>query len=335
MISDRYLVIGTRCSKLALWQAEFVAARLREVLAGIPIVILPITTSGDRDLSMALPELGGNALFTDDLESALRHGEIDLAVHSLKDMPLTLAEEFVIAAVPQRASPYDALINHRQHQKLHELPLGARIGTDSLRRSVQIKALRPDVEIVPLRGTIPMRLDQLLAADSPYDALVLAVAGLERLRLLEHITEIFPPEVMLPAPGQGAIAVQCRANDNALRRVLTRIDDVGAHIEVEAERALVSMLAADRELPVAALARFNHDEYTLSLTGRVLSASGETSFTVHSEIDLLESDLTIHNEDRFQRALTTAHCLGQELAAQAIQCGAGDLLATHRNSLVG
>ena len=334
MISDRYLVIGTRSSKLALWQAEFVAARLREVLSDLPIIILPIMTRGDRDLSMALPELGDNGMFTDELESALRHGEIDLAIHSLKDMPLTLAEEFVIAAVPQRASPYDVLIS-RQHQKLHELPVGARIGTDSLHRSAQIKALRPDVEIVPLRGTIPTRLDQLLAADSPYDALVLAVAGLERLRLLEHITEIFPPEVMLPAPGQGAIAVQCRANDSALRRVLTRIDDVGAHIEVEAERALVSMLDAAHELPVAALARFNHDEYTLSLTGRVLSASGETSFTVHSEIDLLDSDLTIHNEDRFQRVLTTAHCLGQELAAQAIQCGAGDLLATHRNSLVG
>ena len=334
MISDRYLVIGTRDSKLALWQAEFVAARVREVLPGVPIVILPIATSGDRDLSMALPELGNNGAFTNEIESALRDGEIDLAVHSLKDMPLTLAEEFVIAAVPQRASPYDAMIS-RQRLKLHELPFGAKIGADSLRRSAQIKALRPDIQIVPLRGTIPARLDQLLAADCPYDALVLAAAGLERLRLTEHITEIFPPAVVLPAPGQGALAVQCRANDRALRRVLTRIDNVASHIEVEAERALLTMLDSGGGLPVATLARFKQDDYTLSLTGRVLSASGETSITVHSEIDLLDSELTTHVETLFQYVVTTAHHLGEELAAQAIRCGAGDLLASHRNNLVG
>lgn len=325
MISERYLSIGTRGSKLALWQAEFVAARLREVLPSMPVVITPITTSGDRNLSIALPELGGKGAFTDELESALHRGDIDLAVHSLKDMPTLMPAEFVIGAVPQRASPYDALIS-RQRQKLHELPLGAKIGTGSLRRSAQLKALRPDVEILPLRGNVPTRLEKLLAADSPYDAIVLAVAGLDRLGLTGHITEIMTPDLMLPAPGQGALAVQCRADDTALRRVLTRIDDLVTRIEVEAERTLLTVLDAGCHLPVAALARFNHRSATLALTGRVLSVSGTTSITVHSEIDLIDSDVTAHNEVLFQHILATARHLGEALAEQAIRRGAGDLL---------
>src|SRR5207248_1825259 len=192
----------------------------------------------------------------------------DLAVHSLKDLPTDLDSRFVIGAVPQRASPYDALIS-RHRQKLADLPRGAIVGTSSLRRVAQLKANRPDLSILSLRGNVPTRIAKAHSADGPYDAIVLAQAGLDRLQMAGEITEILSAEVMLPAPAQGALAVQCRADDSSLRRLLEPLDHSPTRIAVEAERAFLNALDSGCRLPVAALAQL--DGSTLRITGRVAS----------------------------------------------------------------
>src|SRR5713226_5576512 len=195
------IVIGTRHSQLALWQAEYVAEQLRALYPGLTVTLKHFETHGDRVLDKPLPEIGGKGVFTAELESALVAGEIDLAVHSLKDLPTELDSRFVIGAVPPRASPYDALIS-RHRQKLADLPRGAIVGTSSLRRVAQLRASRPDLSILSLRGNVPTRIAKAHSADGPYDAIVLAQAGLDRLDMADEITEILSAEVMLPAPAQ-------------------------------------------------------------------------------------------------------------------------------------
>ncbi len=301
------VVIGTRKSRLALWQAEHIAGRLHALYPGVEVILRHIITQGDRVVDKPLPEIGGKGLFTAELESALRSGEIDLAVHSFKDLPTELADNFVIGAIPARASPYDALIS-RTGQRLATLPPGATVGTSSLRRSAQIKAIRPDLNTLPLRGNVPTRIEKARDEAGPYDAIVLAVAGLDRLGLDSAITEILAPEMMLPAPAQGALAIQCRANDTALRAMLAPLDDADTRTAVDAERAFLNQLDSGCRLPVAALGEI--DGSRLSLTGRVCSLGGSRVITVRGE--------ALSNQ---------AAALGRQLAENALKQGAGELLA--------
>jgi hydroxymethylbilane synthase len=280
---------------------------LRAEYPDLEITLQTIVTQGDRLLETPLPALGGKGVFTADLEAALRSGQIDLAVHSLKDLPTDLSEEFAIGAVLERASPYDALLS-RTGLGLQALPLGATVGTSSLRRVAQIKAARPDLHALSVRGNVPTRIDKLHQPEGSYDAIVLAVAGLERLGLQASITETLPPQVMLPAPGQGALAVQCRAADHAVRAMLARIDHPDSRRATSAERAYLRRLDAGCHLPVAALGVVEGE--SMVLLGRVCSADGSRMIEVRS---------TAPAQD--------AEALGRDLAEQALERGAAELLA--------
>jgi len=300
------LIIGTRQSQLAVWQAEYVAARLRALHPGIEVSLQFFVTQGDRVQDKPLPQIGGKGLFTAELEAALIAGEVDLAVHSLKDLPTDLAPEFTIGAIPERASVHDVLIS-RAGLKLNQLPVGATVGTSSLRRSAQLKAVRPDLQIESLRGNVPTRVQKALAADGSYDAIVLAEAGLDRLNMAESITEVISPDVMLPAPAQGALGIQCRANDQIVREILAGLDHLPTRQAVEAERAFLNALDSGCRLPVAALAQIEGN--ILKLTGRVISLDGLEMITVEASASV---------NDGAQ--------LGRDLAVQALERGAGDLL---------
>ncbi len=301
------VVIGTRQSQLALWQAEYIASRLRALYPEIEVALQHVVTQGDRIVDKPLPEIGGKGLFTAELEHALRTGEIDLAVHSFKDLPTELDDDFLIGAVPERASPHDALIS-RAGQKLMGLPPGATVGTSSLRRSAQIKAVRPDLTTQPLRGNVPTRIKKAHDQLGSYDAIVLAVAGLDRLGLEGEISEVFPTEIMLPAPAQGALAVQCRSADPAMRAMLAPLDHAETRHAVQAERAFLNQLGSGCRLPVAALAEI--DGSRLWLTGRVCNLDGSRVITVHGEA-----------------TVDQATGVGRQVADQALAQGAGELLA--------
>lgn len=265
------LTIGTRGSALARWQTEWVLARLCEAWLDLDCQTPKVfTTSGDRILDKPLPEIGGKGLFTEELENALRSGEIDLAVHSLKDLPIDDAPGLTIGAIPTREDARDVLISHAGWT-LASLPRGARAGTSSLRRSAQLLAARPDLTLLPLRGNVDTRVRKALRGD--YDAIVLAAAGVLRLGLGEHITEYLPFEVMLPAPGQGALAVQCRVDDLATRERLVAIDDAAARADVTAERAFLKALGGGCSAPVAAYA-ISNPQSLISMTGLVASPDG-------------------------------------------------------------
>ncbi len=312
------IVIGSRQSELATWQAEFVANHLRALYPQTQVVLQFFVTHGDRTLDTPLPEIGGKGVFTAELENALLSNEIDLAVHSLKDLPTDLNAEFAISAIPQRASPYDVLISRDGH-KLGELPAGATVGTSSLRRIAQIKAYRPDLRTESLRGNVPTRVKKARSADGSYDAIILAEAGLDRLGLAGEIKEVISPEIMLPAPAQGALAVQSRANDTEIQVLLAPLDHTATRFAVEAERAFLNALDAGCRLPVAALATL--DGTALYLTGRVISLDGTKVITV-------QGDAAVEN---------WAQCvgLGQQLAERALAQGAADLLDAIRRGLPG
>jgi len=230
MMTGRF-VVGTRKSELALRQTAIVAGLLAAVHPRLDIEVREYETSGDVLLDVPAPQLAADA-FTDVIERALSTGEIDAAVHSYKDLPTEATAGLVVAAVPVRADPREALVCARP-LKLSELPPGSLVGTSSERRAAAVLALRPDLEVRPIRGTVDARVAKVLAGD--YDAALLALAGLERLQLRANITEIFDLTTMPPAAGQGALAVQCRADDAIALDILTRIDDVDLHNAVDAE----------------------------------------------------------------------------------------------------
>jgi hydroxymethylbilane synthase len=250
-ISVRTLVLGTRPSRLARWQTDFIAAALHAAWPGLQTEIKVYTTRGDRELNRPLPEIGGKGLFTAEIEAALRAGEIDLAVHSFKDLPIAASEGLTIGAVLERADAQDVLVS-RHGLPLAELPSNPRIGTSSPRRAAQILASRPDAHILPLRGNVDTRVRK--AATNDYDAVVLAAAGLARLGLEQHITQRLPLDVMLPAPAQGALAVQCRADDQATLALLRSIHHRLTWSAATAERAFLNGLGGGCAAPVAAYA---------------------------------------------------------------------------------
>jgi len=307
------LRIGTRRSALALWQTHHVRDALRAHHPGLPVEIVHLTTTGDRVIDRPLPEIGGKGLFTQELEDALRAGTIDLAVHSLKDLPTEMPGELALVAILARANPFDALVS-REGLSLDALPPGATVGTSSLRRRAQLLAARPDLTTDSLRGNVDTRLRKASDPAGPYDAIVLAVAGLDRLGRRDAITQVLDAAVMLPAPGQGAVAVQCRADDDRARALLAPLDDASTRVAVTAERAFLARLDAGCRLPVAALATL--DDGSLRLAGRVSSLDGVQTITVTGTASPAEAD-----------------DLGARLAGEALAQGAEALLAEVRGEL--
>src|SRR5436190_2089399 len=244
------LRIGSRGSQLALWQANHIAAQLRGQNHQVEIEIIP--TTGDKIIDVPLAKVGAKGMFTKEIEEALAAGRIDLAVHSLKDLPTELSAEFEIAAIPPREDPRDAFCSVR-YSSLQELPQGARVGTSSLRREAQLKALRPDLMVHPLRGNVDTRLRKLEGGD--YDAVILACAGLRRLGKAGAIRQVMDIEVMCPAAGQGALAIEVRAGDSTVRGALAFLDEVAARAETDCERALLQKMGGGCQVPIGANAK--------------------------------------------------------------------------------
>jgi hydroxymethylbilane synthase len=249
------LRIGSRGSQLALWQARRIAARLAEL--GVETEIEIIRTTGDKITDVPLARVGSKGLFTKEIEEALLEGRIDLAVHSLKDLPVDLPDGLALAAVPERESPFDAVVGKR----LDELPAGARVGTSSLRRAAQLRRLRPDLKIEDIRGNLDTRLRKL--DEGQYDAILLASAGLKRLGWEARITEMLEPEIMCPAVGQGALAVETRMAPDPAFEICARLDDAAARAAVEAERALLAALGGGCQVPLGAYAELREGRLRL------------------------------------------------------------------------
>ncbi len=267
------LSIGTRSSKLALWQADYVAGRLREAHPGLVVEEKRMTTKGDRILDAPLAKIGGKGLFTKELETAMLAGEIDIAVHSLKDMPTEVPEGLVITAITERYDPGDAVVSPR-YRTLAALPKGARVGTSSLRRRAQILAARPDLTLLDLRGNVNTRLKKLDAGE--YDAIILAVAGLKRLGFGERITEVLPRTLCLPAVGQGALAIEARAEDTETRRLVDFLrDDAMADCGL-AERSFLKTVEGGCQVPVGVYAVAEGEDMTVEAV--IASLDGRESF---------------------------------------------------------
>ena len=296
------LTFATRPSALARWQTGRVIELLQSVHPDLACSEYVVASRGDQLPDHPLPGIGEKGLFTSELEDALLSGRVRAAVHSLKDLQVETIPGLLIAAIPERESAQDALVT-ADGQKLSDLPEGARVGTCSLRRTAQLLARRPDLTILPLRGNVDSRVRK--AMNGEYDAIVLAQAGLRRLGLQSHISEVFPLDVMLPAPGQGALAVQCRADDVETLELLAAIHDLLVAAAVGAERAFLSSLGGGCSLPVAAFAQKNNG--TIILTGAVISPDGRQSIRL-SAVD-----------EEPQR-------LGQRLAELVLERGAAELL---------
>ncbi|HEX8199394.1 MAG TPA: hydroxymethylbilane synthase [Isosphaeraceae bacterium] len=244
--------IGTRGSQLARWQATWVAGALRRAHPGLLVELVEIKTQGDRDRNSPLAAIGGAGVFTKEIQRALAAGDVEVAVHSLKDLPTQGPEGLALGAVPAREDAADALIAPG-HRTLDALPPGARVGTGSLRRRAQLLHLRPDLDVVSLRGNVETRLNQAL--DGRLDAVLLAAAGLRRLGLDRHVTQVLGPPGFLPAVGQGALGIECRADDASTRALLAPLDDPATHRAVLAERTTLAELEGGCLIPLAAWAR--------------------------------------------------------------------------------
>ena len=306
--------IGTRRSKLSRWQANHIAELIRRHYAEVRIEIRAYRTLSDLNTEAPLRAISGAGLFTDALEKALQAREIDCAVHSLKDVPVDMAAGLALAAVPERGDHRDVLIS-RDGATLAELPDDARIGTGSLRRRAQLLALRPDLQMRHIRGNVPTRLDKLFAADGQFDAIVLAAAGLNRLGLADHISEIFDERQMLTAAGQGALAIQCRAEGDDLVFFWPLADWRTTHATA-AERAFLHALEAGCSLPVAAYAYIDGGQ--LRLQGRVIALNGSRQVDVAGETKAFDGPA-----GKFM-----AQKLGAQLAQEALEKGADMILAS-------
>jgi hydroxymethylbilane synthase len=303
------LIFATRPSALARWQTQWVIGALRGLFPDLICEEKVISTKGDKILDKPLPEIGGKGLFTQELESELLSGAVDCAVHSLKDLPVQNPEGLTVGCTPVRAEVRDALVS-RHGSTLETLPKHAVVGTSSLRRAAQLLAARPDLKIESLRGNVDTRLRKAL--EGQYDAILLAGAGLTRLGLDAHVTEWLSLEVMLPAPGQGALAVQCRADDQKSLGLLGALEDVSTRQAVTAERAFLSGLGGGCAVPVAAFAEtvVRPQGSGLNLTGLVISVDGNKAIRVTAEG-------------------TDPVAIGSDLAKKAIAQGADEILAMH------
>ena len=272
LVTKKTIRIATRESALALWQAEHVATQLRALYPELSVSLLPMTTRGDQILDRPLSQVGGKGLFLKELEVAMLEGRAELAVHSLKDVPMTLEPEFQLAAVMIREEPYDAWVSNH-YPTIAALPQGARVGSSSLRRQVQLHEMRSDLQLLDLRGNVQTRLRKL--DENHFDAIILAAAGLDRLGLGARIaSRLLPPE-MLPAAGQGALAIECLATDQATATLLAPLAHHATWLCVRAERAFAQTLGGSCQVPIAAFAEL--DQGVLRLRGLVGDASARNS----------------------------------------------------------
>jgi hydroxymethylbilane synthase len=298
------LRVGTRSSRLALWQAAFVADNLRSQFPARSVDVVEIQTAGDQLRDAPLSRIGGDGVFTKELQRSLLDGSIDVAVHSLKDLPTLPVEGLCLAAVPMRGPVGDVYIS-RQHHRFDDLPDGATLATGSLRRQAQALHRRPDLHVIGLRGNVETRLRKL--AEENFAGLILAQAGLERLGLREVVSEILSPEWMLPAVGQGALGLECRADDRETQRLLQTLDHVPTRLAVQSERAFLRTLGGGCLVPVGAMTTFTGS--SLSLRGVVLSIDG---------LRRLEASVIGPS--------AAAESLGNELAEELLAQGAQEIL---------
>jgi hydroxymethylbilane synthase len=306
------ITIATRESRLALWQAEHVQARLRDEL-GLRAELLGMTTRGDQILDRALSKVGGKGLFVKELEAALAEGRAQLAVHSLKDVPMELPEGFVLAAVLEREDPRDAFVSG-DYASVAELPEGAVVGSSSLRRVTQLLSLRPDLRVEPLRGNLDTRLRKL--DEGGYHAIVLAAAGLKRLGMAGRVRSLFAVDKMLPCAGQGALGIEIRADDEALAASLARLTHLPTLLACEAERAVSRALGGSCSLPLAAHAHWQGA--TLCLDAALGHAEIHTSPLLRASV---AADLPVK-----AGGVAAARALGQQAAERLRELGAGSYL---------
>lgn len=304
------LVIGSRGSNLARWQSNHIAGRLKAALPGLEVEIEVFSTKGDQVLDKPLPQIGGKGVFTAELEAALREGRIDLAVHSLKDLPTEDAEGLTIGAVPERATPNDALVS--KYKSLSDLPRGAKVGTSSLRRRAQLLARRPDLQVIDIRGNVETRIKR--TQDGTCDAAVLAMAGLERVGLADAVAEMLAPHVMLPAAAQGALAVQCRADDADALEMLGNINDRLTALLTTAERSALRAFGGGCHVPLGVLAI--EEKNTLQLNARVCSLDGKR---------VVETEL--------EGKLSDAETIGEQAALYLLSNGASEIMAEVEQSV--
>jgi len=305
MSSTVRIRIGTRASALARWQADWVSGRLGE--CGVQVELVPISTAGDRQQQGPIGAMGGQGVFTKEIQRALLDHRVDLAVHSLKDLPTEEVEGLCLAAVPERAPAADVLVC-RKADSLDDVPPQSVVGTGSLRRRSQLLHARPDLTTEDVRGNVETRLRKL--DQGQYDALILAEAGLRRLGLAEHITQVLPPSIILSAVGQGALGLETRCDDEVTRAALERLNHVSTHAAVKAERTMLHTLKGGCLAPIAAWGRW---EGALVLTGRVLCPDGTKMI-----------------ETTRSGPIEAAESLGQSVAEALIAQGAGELIQASR-----
>jgi len=298
------VIIGTRGSKLALWQAEWVRRALRERFGDLDVELLVIKTQGDKILDVPLAQVGGKGLFVKEIEEALQAGRVDLAVHSMKDMPVEIPAGLAVGAVPEREMPTDVFIS-RDGRGLRETPPGGALGTSSLRRAAQLRHLRPDLTVVPLRGNLDTRLRKLDTENLA--AVVLAAAGVKRLGLEHRITEHLPPDLVLPAVGQGALCIEIREHDLRIRPMVAVLDHPATRAAVSGERAFLRRLEGGCQVPVAGYGCVAQGQFTL--TGLVADLDGGTVI-----------------KHRLSGAVEDAEWIGHELAEILLTRGADEIL---------
>ncbi len=304
-MTKRKIVIATRGSKLALWQAEWIKSLLLEMGPDFDIELNKIKTTGDKILDVPLAQVGGKGLFVKEIEEAMLRGEADLAVHSMKDVPTDLPEGLHLSAITKREDPRDAFIARKGIKSFGDLPQGANIGTSSLRRICQLLNLRPDLKITQLRGNVDTRLRKV--AEGEFDAVILATAGVKRLGFAARITEILPVEVSLPAIGQGAVGIECRVDDEFINGLLKKLNHEETSVCVRAERAFLKKLEGGCQVPIAAYAKLKDGRIVIE--GLVGSLDGKTLIK-----DILEGDPE------------NAESLGTALAEKLLAQGAGKIL---------
>ncbi|MFC3681922.1 hydroxymethylbilane synthase [Bacterioplanoides pacificum] len=298
------LRIATRKSPLAMWQAEHIKARLEALHNGLQIELVTFTTKGDKILDTPLAKIGGKGLFVKELETAMLNGDADIAVHSMKDVPMEFPEGLELGVICERENPFDAFVSN-QYQSLDELPQGAVLGTSSLRRQCQAQQLRPDLEVKSLRGNVQTRLGKL--DNGEFDAIILAAAGLLRMEMDDRIASFIPAEQSLPAGGQGALGIEWRANDEAVHNLIKPLADADTAACVTAERALNRRLQGGCQVPIAAYATLDGEQ--LNLRGLVGSVDGQ---------QMLTTDQSGHRDD--------AEAIGIRAAEHLLQQGAGKIL---------
>jgi len=302
---ERVIIVGSRGSRLALRQTELVLAELRQRFPGRRFQVRQVRTTGDRRPEVSLAAIGGQGVFIKELETALRARRVDLAVHSLKDVPAEVGRGLVLAAVTERGDVRDAVVS-RGHCRLAELPAGSRVGTGSLRREVQVRALRPDLEVVDLRGNVDTRLRKV--EEGLVDAAILAAAGLARLGYLERAAELLDTDAMLPAIGQGALTLEARADDAEMIEMASALDHRDTRLATTAERAFLARLGGGCRLPMAALGIVEGD--SLRLRGLIADSEGRR---------LLRGEAAGPSSE--------AEALGAALAEQLLSRGAAELIA--------